>query len=440
MNRSTALLLVALLSLTACDVTVPAWMGGPQPPKKRAPGERLTVIVTQPKLAPEAEAEPYAIEIPDQVGNDTWLSRNQAMATSHIGLTGITQDQSATIGDGFDFTRNTAPSPVVADGRVYAMDAAGIISAHDERDISDVLWSNESGVVEDVEDVLGGGLVAHEGVLYATTGYGTLLAIDAKTGKTKWQSKVGAPVRGAPCYVDGLVVVLTADNQTLAFTAETGGARWEHRGIRESAGYFATTAPVASDGIVVSAYTSGEIFALRAETGSVLWSDSVSSQVKTRASAVFSGIDADPIVQDGVVIVISAGGVMQASALLNGRPLWQQKIAGHQTPWSAGNAIFLISDTHDVAALIKRNGAIRWATALAESDGIRDVTPPLYGPILAGNAVMVVDRNGSLRAFKPEDGKALGEYELADGIITPPVVAGGALYVVTQDATLRKYY
>ena len=433
-------LMVSVLAVSACDVTVPAWMGGPKAPKKRAPGERLTVIVTQPKLQHDPESEEYPVEIPDQVGNETWLTRNQAMGAAHIGLTGITQEQSASIGDGYDFTRNTAAAPVIIDGHVYAMDAAGAISAHAENDISDVLWVNDSGVVEDIDDVLGGGLAAHDGVIYATTGYGTLLAIDAKTGKTKWKTKIGAPVRGAPCYADGLVIVLTADNQTLAFTAETGGARWEHRGIRESAGYFATTSPIASDGIIVSAYTSGEIFALRAETGSMLWSDSVSSQVKTRASAVFSGIDADPIVQDGVVVVISAGGVMQASALLNGRPLWQQKIAGHQTPWSAGNAIFLISETHDVAALIKRNGAVRWATSLAETDGIRDTTPPLFGPILAGNAVMVVDASGYLRAFKPQDGKPLGEYELADGIITPPVVAGGALYLVTQDATLHKYY
>lgn len=441
MNKRALLLLVAaMLSITACDVSVPAWMGGPKGPQKRAPGERLSVIVTQPALKPDEAAEPYPVEIPDQVGNDMWLSRNQAMSTAHIGLTGITSEQSATIGDGYDYTRNTAPVPVIAGGRVFVMDAAGVVSAHSEKDITNVLWTNDSGISEDVDDVLGGGLVVNEGILYATTGYGTLIAIDVASGKTKWKISVGAPVRGAPAYSDGLVVVLTADNQTLAFTAETGAPRWEHRGIRESAGYFATTSPIASEGIIVSAYTSGELYALRAETGSPLWADSVNSQVKTRASAVFSGIDADPIVQDGVVIVVSAGGVMQASALLNGRPLWQQKIGSHQTPWSAGNAIFIIADTHDLAALIKRNGAVRWATSLATTDGIKDTTPALYGPILAGNAVMVVDSSGYLRAFKPQDGKPLGEYELDDGIITPPVIAGGALYVVSQDATLHKYY
>lgn len=431
-----ALVLTALLVLTGCTA-LPSWMGGEEAPIKRAPGERLTVIVTPPTLKADPAVENVAIDIPEQIGTDQWLNRNEAMLSSHIGLTGIENEASATIGDGHAFARDAAPVPVVVGGKVYAMDAAGVISAHLARDIDEVVWVNNDA---EVEDVLGGGLTARDGVVYAATGYGSLLAIQAENGKTLWKTKVGAPVRGAPATAPDLVVVLTADNQTLAFDRATGTPRWEHRGIRESAGYFAATSPVIADDIVLSAYSSGEVFALRAQTGNVLWNDTVTSQGKTRASAVFSGIDADPIVQDGVVVVVSAGGTMQASALLNGRPLWQQRIGSHQTPWSAGNALFVISDTHDVAAVLKNGGAIRWSQSLATDDGRKDTTPPLYGPILAGNAVMVISGDGVLHAFKPQDGKALGQYELEDGIVTPPVIADGAMYLVTKDATLVKYY
>lgn len=425
-----AWMLAALALLAGCD----------NKPAKRAPGERLNVIYTQPTLVPDEAAKVIPIEIPAQMGNDRWITRNDAMATGHVGLTGVTEEQSARIGDGNGFTRNAAPVPVVAEDMVIAMDAAGVISAHDANDIDTQRWQNEDAEIDDVEDVLGGGLTIAETMLYAATGYGDLLAIDLKSGKTKWHAKVGAPVRGAPAAGSGVVAVLSADNQTLAFDMKDGAPRWEHRGIRESAGYFATTAPVIRDDIVVAAYSSGEIIALRAQTGNVLWSDTVTSQIKTKASAVFSGIDADPLVQDGVVLAVSAGGTMQASALLNGRPLWQTRIGSHQTPWAAGNAVFVISDTHDVAGVLKRNGTIGWATSLAQQneDG-RDITPALYGPILAGNAVMVIDHTGVLHTFKPENGKMLGTYELADGVITPPVIANGALYLVTKNARLYRY-
>lgn len=438
--RAGIMAVTALVLLAGCEsFDLPSWMGGAKP-IKRAPGERLDVIVTQAAIKPDEAAQETPIDIPEQVGTEQWLTRNDAMLSGHIGLTGITNEQSATIGDGNEFSGDAAPSPVISNGLVFVMDAAGIISAHEVKNIDNVRWVSTDGEVEDVDDVLGGGLTAREGVVYAATGYGTLMALDATDGKLRWKSKVGAPVRGAPTYSDGLVIVLTADNQTLAFDAAKGTPRWEHRGIRESAGYFSDTSPVANDGIVIAAYSSGEIFAIRAETGSVLWSDSVSSQSRTRASAVFSGIDADPIVQDGVVAVVSAGGVMQAGALLNGRPLWQQKIASHQTPWSAGNALFVVSDTHDIVAVLKRDGGVRWATSMAQSDGIKDITPPLYGPILAGNAVMVLGKDGVLHTFKPETGKRMGEYELASDIITAPVIVNGAMYVVSQDATLHKYY
>jgi outer membrane protein assembly factor BamB len=428
--------------LSACS-QMPDWMGGSPLPIKRVAGERVDVVAGSAALTADASVADVPVDVPDQTNLEAWTSLNDAMLTGHIGLTGVTRDQSATIGDGHDFTRNTVTTPVVSGNMVYAMDAAGVISAHAEADISDVRWTDETDLADGVKDVLGGGLAIVDGVLYATTGTGGLRALDALSGTPKWTARIGAPVRGAPAVSGGLVLVLTADNQTLAYDAATGQPRWEHRGIRETAGYFATTSPVISDGIVISAYSSGEVFALRLETGSVLWSDSLGSTSRTRASGVFTGIGADPIVQDGVVVVTSASGEMQASALLNGRPLWQQKIGAHTTPWSAGNVLYVLSDTNDIAAVLKRDGSIRWATSMAVKDD-RDTNtkaaPALYGPILSANAVLVIDAEGNLNSFKPTTGESLGAYELDSGVISDPIVVNGAMYVITKDAKLRKYY
>lgn len=428
------------LILTACDT--PGWLGGPVE-IKRAPGTRMDVVINPEALKPDSAAQDVDVEVPDQTNLDHWLSINQAMLTGHVGLTGLSHEASATIGDGNRFSRTITCAPVVADGVVYAMDAAGVVSAHDESDITHVKWIEASGRKKHINDASGGGLAYDSGTLYATTGSGNLRAIDTATGAMKWSISVGAPVRGAPAVSDNFVVVLTADNQTLAYDRATGQPRWEHRGIRETAGYFSTTSPVIGEGVVVSAYSSGEVFALRLETGNVLWSDTLVSGVRTKAAAVFSGIDADPIVQSGVTVVTNASGEMQASALINGRPLWQQRVGTHTTPWSAGNVIYVLTDTHDIAALLKRDGAVRWATSLKEtdkSDPTKDKTPPLYGPILSANAILVVDGNGKLTSFKPTTGEVIGHYDLADGIITNPIVVNGAMYVITKDATLRKYY
>ncbi|MBX9725877.1 MAG: PQQ-binding-like beta-propeller repeat protein, partial [Rickettsiales bacterium] len=113
----------------------------------------------------------------------------------------------------------------------------------------------------------------------------------------------------------------------------------------------------------------------------------------------------------------------------------------HATPWSAGNVLYVLSDTNDIAAVFKRDGSIRWATSLAVIDSNKkDKTPPLYGPILSANAVLVVDGEGNLTSFKPTTGERISSYELANGIVTAPVIANGAMYVMTKGAKLYKYY
>jgi len=433
------LLIAALLTLTACDAEIPSWMGGKTPKINKLPGERYDVLATETTLKPDEAVQDLPIDIPDQQANDSWISINQAMTVSHPGITGLEDSSSTSIGDGNDFKQGQAPTPIVAEGTVYAMDAVGNVSAHDAKDISNVRYVNSTGVEEDEPEILGGGIAYDGGDIYATTGFGKLYAFDAKTGKTKWKTRVGAPVRGAPSISEGYVVVLTADNQTLAFEAKTGAPLWDHRGIRETAGFFSRTSPVISEGVVVSAYSSGEMVALRLNSGSVIWADSVGSPIKTRAAAAFSGIDADPLVQDGVVYVVSASGVMMANALLNGRPLWGQRIASHQTPWAAGNALFVLTDEHEVAALFKRDGTVRWVSSLKQTDRGRDVTPKLFGPLLAGNAVVVVDNDGGFIAFSPRTGKKLRTLDIPDEVAASPVVANGVLYLVTADATLHAF-
>ena len=447
MMRMAPLLAATLLLLSGCsDVsmdTLPSWLGGATRLIKRAPGERIDVLLNQSKLMPDVAVAGVPIEVPEATNLNAWPSHNAAMQTPHLTLGSITNAQHIKIGNGNAFSRTSGPTPVVSSGLIIAMDAAGVVSAHETANIESVRWKNADGLRDEVSDAVGGGLTIAAETLYATTGTGGVRALTLTRGTLKWNVNVGAPIRGAPAAGNGIVVVITADNQTIALDAETGATRWTHRGIKEAASYVSAVAPTIYDGMVVSAYSSGEIFVLRAESGNVVWSDALGGSIRTRASAVFSGIDADPIVAEGVVVAISAAGEIQASQLSNGRPLWQKKIGGHHTPWSAGNVLYVLSDTHDVAAIFKKDGSIRWATSLAvtdQRDSTRDVTPPLYGPVLAGNTVLVLSSQGVLYTFNPQDGVRVAQYDVATGSITAPLIIDGALYLVTKDARLYRYY
>jgi outer membrane protein assembly factor BamB len=438
MIRRAAVSLLALALLAACDI--PTWMGGDPPKIERIPGERYEVLASDMLVTPDKASKRTPVDLPAPVTSNTWRSPNEVMSEGVPALSKTLQSaDSVSVGEGNNFGQGDAIAPIAAEDTLFAMDADGFISAHALPDISNKRWVSAEATEEDDQAILGGGLAYDAGILYATTGYGRLVALDAKTGKKRWRSNVGAPVRGAPAVKDGIVVVLTADNQTLAFDTEKGEPRWEHRGIREAAGFFSGTSPVIQEDLVIAAYSSGQIVALRLTTGSLLWEDSVGSATKTRAASSFSGIDATPVVQDGVVYVVSAGGVMMANALLNGRPLWNQRLAAHETPWAAGNALFVLTLNHDLAAIFKRDGMVRWVSTLTKTENGRDVTPALYGPVLAGGRVLIASAEGELLQFSAGEGKAMEVLDIPTGVATAPIVVGGTLYLVTENATLHAY-
>jgi len=440
MLRRVSLAALLCLSLSACD-HMPSWMGKAHsnPINHKEADKRLPVVAEDTLVEADAEAASFVPDIPDQSSNPTWLSANDAMQTGHLGITGLAEKESASIGEGYAYEQGLVPTPVVAGGWLYAMDGAGAISAHKTTDLDTVRWVATAMVEEDEPAIIGGGLALDEGTLYAATGYGRVAAFDAATGKKKWSILVGVPVRGAPQAKGKVLVVLTVDNQTLAFDSESGRALWTHRGIRETAGYLSATSPVILDEVVVAAYSSGELVALRLDTGAPLWSDTLINPERTRASDVFTGIDADPVVADGMVYAISTSGMMVGNALLNGRTFWQQKIDGHDTPWLAGNMLYLLSTKHQLVGVSRAKGKVIWAQNLARFDELQDITPPLFGPVLAGNAVIVVTGDGELITFRPRDGKKLKTYDIASDVAAPPIVVDGTLYLITRDAQVVAY-
>ena len=91
--------------------------------------------------------------------------------------------------------------------------------------------------------------------------------------------------------------------------------------------------------------------------------------------------------------------------------------------------------------MTRRGGQIRWATPLPRWDDPDDRTGAIVwsGPVLAGGVVIVVSSEGDAVLLSPEDGQPVGEFELPGGTEIPPVVAGGTLYVLTEDAVLVAY-
>jgi glucose dehydrogenase len=128
--------------------------------------------------------------------------------------------------------------------------------------------------------------VVVNGVMYLTTSYNHVYAIDAKTGKTFWHYKhkmgpvttycCGPNNRGVAVYRD-MVYMGTLDAQLVALDAKTGKLMWSKQIADPELGYSETMAPVVADGKVLIGTNGGEygvrgfVKAYDARNGDLLW-------------------------------------------------------------------------------------------------------------------------------------------------------------------------
>src|SRR5262249_41879638 len=152
--------------------------------------------------------------------------------------------------------------------------------------ISHIYWTSDAAVEKNTQDVLGGGLAFDNGIIFATTGYGRIVAISAETGKEIWRQTVGVPIRVAPKVASGKLIVLSVDNQTFALSEDKGETLWSRRGISETAEFISDTSPSIDGGTVIVPYSTGELVALDLDTGKDIWTDSLTVAKRTNAASI----------------------------------------------------------------------------------------------------------------------------------------------------------
>lgn len=261
--------------------------------------------------------------------------------------------------------------------------------------------------------------VVNGNYLFVTTPMDHLLALDASTGKLLWSYEF--PInkkalktvccdvvnRGVALY-GGNVYMETLDNHVVALDAMSGKVKWQTKLWEPGVGYFMTSAPLVVKGKVVVGTGGGEygargfISALDANTGKIVW------QTHTTAAPGTPGGDTWPkgAYKTGGGNPWITGTYDSATGTL----FWG---VGNPGPWLAtlrpGDNLY----TDSVLALNPDNGKIKWHYQWTPNDswdydGSNETV--LADLIYEGKdykALVHADRNGYFYAVDRSDGKLI---------------------------------
>ncbi len=436
---TTWILTAAILAcLTGCS----SWMGEDEAPP--LPGDRLSVIELQKKLEPDPAlvADPY--QAPTPWTNSDWpqTGGEPGHAMQHLSYApeGGSKIWSVDIGAGSTRTNPLTAEPVVADGKILTLDTDGNLSAF-SADRGKKLWQVFAGARDEDDTAIGGGLAVADHVVFVTNGYAEILAIHTDQGHEVWRAPLPAPARAAPSVLDGRVYIVTMDNRLMALDAASGTQIWTYRGVAEGAALLGAAAPAITHDLVVAPFSSGDLIAFRTANGSTAWADNLAPVVRLGGATGLNDIRALPVIDNGLVIAISYAGRLVAIDARTGTRVWQRDIAGAETPWVAGPYVFVLSRDHQVMALSRDTGAIRWITDLPGFEDMEERTGPLHwtGPIYAGGRLKVFGSHGHAMDIDPANGQIVREIETGVDPAVPPVVARGVLYLLAHDGTLTAW-
>ena len=385
------------------------------------------------------------ISLPAQTANSSWAQSpgTAAYRTTHAKLRATPQPiWSTSIGQGDARKQRITAEPVVAGGLIYTLDASATVTAVSPQ--GGKVWdTNLIPATDGDEDATGGGMAYSNGVLYVSSGFGRLTALDAKTGAVRWQKRLNATGSGAPLVNDGLLYLVAGDETGWVVNTKDGRIAWQIQGTPSVGNVLGAPAPVIASDFSVFAFASGDIAASFRRGGIRRWNASVAGGRRGRAVAQIADVTGSPMVVGNTIYIGNHSGRTVALDSATGERRWTADEGAVDTVWVAGGSVFQISDRSQLVRLDASDGSIIWAVDLPgfvkDKPGKRGPIVAHYGPILAGGRIVVASNDGYLRFFNPVDGALVNRVEVPGGATTAPVVAGQTLYVVSTKGELHAF-
>lgn len=436
MTRVRIVALMGLVLLAGCS--------GNKQDKTPVRGERIPVLAFEQQIDPDPMIADLKVTLPAPYENADWAQPGGApgKAMHHLALPArLSRAWRASIGDGSSKTAQLVATPVVADGKLFAIDTQARVVALDAR-TGQKLWTRQFSKKKEGKSLaFGGGVSYGDGKLVATTGYGIVAALDPDTGAVLWSVDKTLPLRGGATVAQGRVFVLTQDNELYALSLDDGKELWDAAGIAENAGLLGAAPPAVSADTLVVGYSSGELNALRVENGRVTWQDSLSRTGRLNALSSLVDIDGAPVIDRGRVFAIGHGGRMAALELATGERVWEANLGGVHAPWVAGDFLYIVTNDSEVVCLTRRDGRIRWIARLQRYENVKKKKGLVSwaGPVLGGDRLVLTSSNGYVATLSPYTGDILSVEKLGDGTYLPPIIAGNTLYAITDDGDVAAY-
>lgn len=325
-------------------------------------------------------------------------------------------------------------SPVIAEGKIFVVDAGGIVYALSQKN-GDRIWRS-STTLKEKEGQLGCAIAYSQGKVIVSSSFGEVFAFNAANGKVLWRVKLSGICRGDGITIyNNSIYLLCADSSLHVLSLDDGKTLWTHMGVTPETSFIGGASVAVSEDIAYVAYPSGEVYALSNRDGSVLWDAVLSKYSVTDASYAMIHPRASVVLNGNLVYFVTANHQIVAFDRYSGKRVWEKDFGGTSTPIVSGNSLFLFNAPSEVVCLNASSGACKWKTEISNSLGVLEK----FGMVMTKDYLISVSPSGDIYFLGLVDGKIKRKLSTSKSVTVNPIIADGVIYILSDDAELSAY-
>jgi len=332
---------------------------------------------------------------------------------------------SASVGDGAETLRLSLGIAVDGD-TVFAAARDGEITALDAN-TGKTRWQAET------EDDLSAGPSAGDGLVVVGSTSGRLIALEAATGKLRWSSDVKGEVLAAPLVTADRVVVRLVDGRLRALDPASGKEVWMAEDVVPRLSLRGTSAPVRARDAVLCGFDTGRVMSVALSNGDILWQAQVATPSGRTELERLADVDAAVAVAGDEVYAVGYQGRVAMIALDTGQLWWTREMSSYRGIGIDDDQLYVATSDGGVVAMRRRDGSTVW-----QQGGLMRRT--LSAPAVHLGAVVVGDYDGYLHWMDRGSGRFVArERPGRTRISASPVVAGDRLFVIDDDGKVAAF-
>ena len=317
--------------------------------------------------------------------------------------------------------------PAIDDGLVFAASDKGEVVAVNLENGHQV-WVKKFKKIQ-----FSAGPGAGSGMVVVGSSKGWVIALEASSGRELWRTHVNSELLSAPAIGAKAVVLRSVDGRLHSFDSSTGKESWSVEQQVPRLSLRGTAIPVISKDLVVCGFDNGKVMAVSLSTGDTVWDTALATPHGRTELDRLVDVDSSVGVVGDNVFATGFQGRTAMLALDSGQIWWAHDMSSYRGLSVDADNLFVTQSDGIVLALRQRDGSEVWHNDKLKRRG-------LSAPAVTSTAIAVADYQGYLHWLNKSTGELVARERVAKfRVSNPPVAVRDTVVVLTDSGQLAAY-